>query len=145
MKRSLCICTNLRQAALVATARYDETLAPSGLKVTMFRLLRNVSDTPGIMISELATQLGLDRSTMGRNLRLLERRGLAQISVGKDERARGVVLTPAGKAALQAGIPLWNEAQETMGDLIGTDVDHLLEMLRKLTDPISEGPHHAEH
>ena len=144
MKKSLCICTNLRQAALVATALYDEALAPSGLKVTMFRLLRNVSDSPGITITALAAHLGLDRSTLGRNLRLLERRGLAEISVGKDERARGVFLTAAGQKALQAGTPLWNEAQSNLENLIGTDVDHLLEMLRKLTDITQEGTTTAE-
>jgi len=104
----------------------------------MFRLLRNVADAPGITITELASQLGLDRSTLGRNLRLLERRGFAKISVGKDERARGVILTAAGQKALRAGTPLWNEAQANLGDLMGTEVDNLLAMLRKLTEATSE-------
>ena len=61
MKDEPCLCTSLRQAALAVTQIYDEALEPSGLKVTMFRLLRRISDAGHPPISELARIVDLDR------------------------------------------------------------------------------------
>jgi DNA-binding MarR family transcriptional regulator len=78
--------------ARASTALYDEALAPSGLKVTMFRLLRKIEATPDVTITGLAEMLGLDRSTLGRNLKVLERQGLVRLPSGQDARARNVAL-----------------------------------------------------
>ncbi|NJN47176.1 MAG: hypothetical protein HC808_12620 [Candidatus Competibacteraceae bacterium] len=56
MPTSPCLCTTLRQAAQASTALYDEALAPSGLKITMYRLLRNIDDMGSPSISGLARQ-----------------------------------------------------------------------------------------
>ena len=129
-----CICTSLRQAAQSSTAYYDVMLAPSGLKVTMFRLLRRVSDTDNTTITDLAKTIGLDRSTLGRNLRVLERQGYVPLSVGKDERARAVTLTQTGLNALATALPLWDAAQTGLRQDIGTDLDQLLQTLERLAD-----------
>ncbi len=79
-----CYCVNVRRAALALTARYDEALAPHGLKVTQFSLLHAVKRRGHPNLTELAEATGLDRSTLGRNLRGLEALGLVALSPGQD-------------------------------------------------------------
>ncbi len=62
-------------------------------------------------ISALAEATGLDRSTLGRNLRVLQKDGWASLSAGTDERTRLVTLTKAGQLALLRAVPLWDAAQ----------------------------------
>lgn len=117
-----CLCTALRQAAQSSTAFYDAALAPSGLKVTMYRLLRRIEAAPGASLTTLADTIGLDRSTLGRNLRVLERQGLIALAAGTDGRAKRIDLTDEGRAALRVAVPLWRQAQTDFAALIGPDV-----------------------
>ena len=82
------------------TAIYDEALAPSGLKITMFRVIRRLSEADEPTITELAAVVDLDRSSLGRNLKVLERDGLVAFGGGEDERKKVVRLTAKGKTAL---------------------------------------------
>src|SRR5216684_3771689 len=77
MKRTFpCHCTTLRYAAQTLTEVYDRVLAPSGLKVTQYVLLESIlRDEAEKSITDLAQTLGSDRSTIGRNLRILARDG----------------------------------------------------------------------
>lgn len=134
MTRSPCICTNLRQAAHRVTDIYDRALAPAGLKVTMYRLLKTVRDTPEQSLSQLAARLEIDRSTLGRNLGVLERRGLVSRVGQKDARARCVALTTAGKAALDRAEPLWQAAQDDIAGRLDGRSDDLFRLL-DLTAP----------
>lgn len=134
MENTVCICTSLRQAAHAVSAFYDQALSPSGLKVTMYRLLKRAAEAGRPNISELSRIVGLDRSTLGRNLRVLERQNLIRFEGAKDERARVVVLTPEGEAALAKARPLWGEAQHTMRHILGKHTDALLGQLAKLNE-----------
>jgi DNA-binding MarR family transcriptional regulator len=116
-----CICTTLRQAAAQITAHYDAVLASSGIKVTMFRLLRRIDAAKCVSITELATIVGLDRSTLGRNLRVLEKQSLIEIGTGEDGRARPVSLTQTGHEKLQEALPLWQKAQRELAEIVGAD------------------------
>jgi DNA-binding MarR family transcriptional regulator len=64
----------------------------------------------------LAAEAALDRSTMGRNLNPLERRGLVRIEVGN--RQRVAYLTAAGEAAIEAALPYWRKAQDRIAALV---------------------------
>ena len=134
MNDDACLCTGLRQAALAVTQIYDEALGPSGLKITMFRLLRRISEAGGPTISELARIVGLDRSTLGRNLKVLERLGHVQLSGGEDERSKVVSLTARGKGRLEKALPLWAKAQRSMQARLGNEKAAIYRILSKL-DP----------
>jgi DNA-binding MarR family transcriptional regulator len=131
-----CLCTNLRRAARAITELYDAALAPSGLKVTQFSLMRAVDRLEAPSISEVAAATGLDRSTLGRNLRVLARDGLVGLGAGADERARLVSLTDKGRAALETAEPLWLEAQARAASAIPPEeaapLDHALVRLAAL-------------
>ncbi len=100
----------------------------------MFRLLRRIEAHPGASITSLAEASGLDRSTLGRNLRVLARDGLVRLGAGGDDRARSVRLTPEGAARLAAAAPLWESAQARMRLALGAETEALLATLRAVAD-----------
>lgn len=126
---SQCVCIALRRATQDVTTRYDAHLAPSGLRITMYRLLGQLEAAPSPTISALAERIGLDRSTLGRNLRVLERAGHVSLDGAQDERARKVTLTEKGRAALDTARPLWRSAQEQMLADLGEQAPVLLNIL----------------
>ena len=100
----------------------------------MFRLLRRIGRAQGASITDLADQLGLDRSTLGRNLRVLERQNLIEPAKGQDKRVRNFVLSDRGRATLEAATPLWQDAQNAFADTVGPEVIGLLDQLSELTN-----------
>lgn len=95
------------------TAAYDDALRPVDLRVTQFAVLRLLDRHGPMAVTRLAAEAALERSTMGRNLDPLERRGLVSVAVGEaDGRVRVARLTDAGSAALAAALPYWMAAQE---------------------------------
>ena len=128
-----CLCTNLRSAALAGTAFYDRKLAPAGVKVTMFRLLRQIDRLNVSSLTDLAEATGLDRSTLGRNVRVLERDGLVESVQVEDGRNKAIQLTEEGRKALDDAAPLWAEAQSELIAMLGEDADHLLDVLRQVS------------
>ena len=106
-----CYCTQSRRLSRALTDIYDRALEPSGLTVAQFSLMRTVTrlDTPSI--GTLAEATGLDRSTLGRNLKVLQKDGWIALEPGEDGRTRTVGLTKAGVLAIERAIPLWSEAQ----------------------------------
>ncbi len=107
-----CHCLALRRAARRISDMYDETLAPSGLRATQFSILGALIASDGLSVKELADKLDLDRTTMGKNLRPLERDGLVAVRVSdSDRRSRAIALTTAGRRKLGTALPLWTQAQ----------------------------------
>ena len=116
-----CLCTKLRRASRGVTRIYDEALADVGLNAAQFSLLRYLQRLGQPSISALAEAMGLDRSTLGRNLRVVEGRGLLQLGGGSDQRSRQVALTDAGVRVLEQGAPLWERAQQELALRLGAD------------------------
>lgn len=116
-----CTLASLRRSARVVTQFYDAALRSSGLKSTQFSLLSIVYRAGPVAMSRLAEEMVMDRTTLTRNLKPLERRGLVRVEPGKDQRRRIVALTPEGRKALAEAHPLWLEAQDHMVDGLGHD------------------------
>jgi DNA-binding MarR family transcriptional regulator len=116
-----CALANLRRAARAVTRMFDEALAPSGLRSTQFTLLATVAAAGIVNVTELAEQLGMDRTTLARNLGPLERDGLLQIATGTDQRVRLVSLSEAGQQKLRNAVPLRAAVQERVVNTVGDD------------------------
>jgi DNA-binding MarR family transcriptional regulator len=106
-----CACRNLRRAARAVTQLYDDTLRPSGLRITQFTLLVAVAISEPVPITRLADALDLDRTTLARDLKPLTERGLLEVTAGTDRRTRMVRLTGQGREAIARAYPLWQQAQ----------------------------------
>jgi DNA-binding MarR family transcriptional regulator len=132
-KPTPCACIRVRRAARDLTSVYDSVLAPLDLRITQFSLLRNLERLGIASVSQLADQMGLERTTLGRNLAPLCRRGLVREADAMDLRERVVTLTPAGRALLARALPLWKRAQRRVEGALGQDgMGHLFELLGKL-------------
>ena len=130
MYESPCYCTNLRRSALWSTEYYDKMLAPSGLSVPQYYLLINLSRMEKANLSQWAERVGLDRTTMVRNVKTLESKGLIAPAEG---RGRTFALTEIGKTTLSHGIKLWEQAQAELREKLGDeDADTLLRICRRL-------------
>ena len=106
-----CACRNVRMAARAVTQFYDEALRPTGLRATQFGILGATMAMGPLTVTKLAERTVTDRTTLTRNLRLLQKRGLIRIQRGNDGREREVSLTERGRDALAKGYPFWQKAQ----------------------------------
>ncbi|PIG94994.1 MarR family winged helix-turn-helix transcriptional regulator [Gloeocapsopsis sp. IPPAS B-1203] len=130
-----CTCLNLRKASRVITQLFDQALQPSGILANQFTLLAALSLAESVSITRLAQELVMDRTTLTRNLKPLERQGLIRIEPGQDQRVRVVSLTEKGQAALVKALPLWKQAQTKVIEELGQDRWQAL--LSNLSDTVS--------
>jgi DNA-binding MarR family transcriptional regulator len=132
MLPTVCACSKLRRSARVATALYDEALAPAGLSVTQFSLLRMLVRAGPSSLTSFAEATGYDRTTLNRTLGPLQKMGLIQSRGGKDQRTRIISLTENGKAAIRRAEPHWEEAQQRIAAKLGSDQAALFALLDKV-------------
>lgn len=121
MNRTPCLCTQIRRAARALTNRYDAALAPVGISVAQFSLMRNIARLSEPHLSSLAAATGLERSTIGRNLRLLASAGLVQMEPGADRRVKVVRLTAVGAAVIDQALPRWQQVQKEVEQQFGPE------------------------
>ena len=138
--RSVCNCAALRKASRRMSQFYDAVLAPSGIKGTQFAILSQIDRRrrEPISIRDLAEALVLDPSTLGQNLRPLERDELIALETDPaDGRRRCVVLTQKGRSAFARALPLWRIAQARFEDTFGAAAaaDLRAALLRIASDP----------
>ena len=137
---SQCTCLGLRRLTRKVTQRYDELLAPSGLRCTQFSLLGLLHATEDLSVSALADRLDVDRTTLTRNLHLLAERGLVSIVEGADARSRTVRLSRLGRNAFARALPFWRLAQDEVNAKLGEDgVTRLHDVLRRSLRQLSAG------
>jgi len=131
-----CVCFNLRKASRLLSQVYDQVLKPTGIKVTQFSLMMAVAGNSGITIGKLARPLGMDRTTLSRNARILENKGLIEIGEGEDRREQIFNLTEKGILLLLEVIPIWEEVQKKLAEKMGDK--RLNELLSDLRDLVRE-------
>src|ERR1700720_911057 len=107
-----CLCLASRRASRAITRAFDRRLRPHGIRATQFSILVMLIERGPSTIGELADALGLERTTLSRNLDLIVAQGWVKIKVGADDpRSREVAITGAGRRAVVAALPSWRQAQ----------------------------------
>ena len=102
------------------TQLYDEALRPTGLRATQFTLLVATRVMGTTTINDLAKGLVMDRTTLTRNMKPLEKQGFIRIRPGKeDRREREVTLTRGGQEILSEALPLWESVQQSVVEALG--------------------------
>ncbi|ABS66546.1 MarR family winged helix-turn-helix transcriptional regulator [Xanthobacter versatilis] len=130
---SPCYCTLLRTATRKVAAAYDAALAPVGINIAQYALLRMIQNRQQVSLTELGRVADLDRSTIGRNVKVLERDGLVKTARGEDQREAVVSLAPGGIEALAAATPLWEACQRQIEKRLGADK---IEALRAIANAV---------
>lgn len=108
-----CACASLRRAARLVTQLYDEEFRP-GLQASQFALLSAIKRWPSCNQSTLARMLAFDKTTLSRNLGLLQKQGWIDRASAGDSRERGFRLTKPGQRTLNKAKPDWERAQKRL-------------------------------
>jgi DNA-binding MarR family transcriptional regulator len=123
MPRNPCTCGSLRKASRRISQFYDAALAPVGIKSTQYSILSEVqrgSRAAPVTMCELATAMVMDRSTLGHNLRPLQRDNLVTLRLSADDRRkRHVELTKKGRDILHRSRRLWRQAEGRFEEIFG--------------------------
>jgi len=132
-KSSACNCLNIRRSSQAITEVYDEFLAPSELKIGQFSLLKHIEKLGPVSVSDLALSIRLDRTTLVRNLKPLEERGLVMDIATEGARNRQLKLTDKGNQAYRSAEKLWAKAQSFFEEYLGKDnIDTFTTLLSKI-------------
>jgi DNA-binding MarR family transcriptional regulator len=114
-----CACSQLRRTARKVTAIYDRALQPAGITITQYALLVNVARAGEMSRTVLATQVGMDRTTLTRNLMPLEKAGLLVPAKSEDRRERLIQLSAEGLRKVRQSFTLWRTAQRSFASEMG--------------------------
>ena len=125
-----CVCANIRKADRLTRQFYDQVMEPSGLPITQFTLISNLIAVSPVSVQRLAEVLGMDRTTLTRNLEVLARQSLVTVEEGQDRRMRVVSLTMRGQEIFDQALPYWNKAQSQIIEMLGSQ--HYEELLQVL-------------
>jgi DNA-binding MarR family transcriptional regulator len=120
--QGVCTCAAIRQVSRHMTQLYDACLAPFGLTVNQFSILSRLRRTGPRSINTLAREMLVDRTTLGRNVRPLEREGLLELAPdAADKRSWALTLTPAGVKRVESAREGWKKAQQRFEQAYGSE------------------------
>ncbi|MFV0297146.1 MAG: MarR family winged helix-turn-helix transcriptional regulator [Hyphomicrobiaceae bacterium] len=134
-----CTALRFRKAARRVSQIYDHHLVPYGLTITQFGLLAHIRRLDRVTIGTLAAELVMDPTTLSRNLRPLEQRGLVRSEPSaNDRRQRELRVTDDGYKTLKAARAGWKSAQDHLAEVLDDDYGPLSgaidRMLLRLAD-----------
>jgi DNA-binding MarR family transcriptional regulator len=115
-----CVCLGIRKTARHVARRYDDAFRPLGITSGQFSILAALLRDEPVALGALADVLGMDRTTLNRNLKPLDGDKLVATTASKDDRrVRGLVLTAKGRSLLDKAIPIWRKAQADSYERLG--------------------------
>lgn len=110
----------MRKLSRLMSQRYDQALAPAGINLNQYSILRRTGGQ-GRPLGEIAHELGMDRSTLSRDLKPLVEAGWIESVAGADARQRRLRITAAGRRRIERAQPLWRAAQDQIDRGLGLD------------------------
>ena len=139
-----CTCTEIRRAARKLTSFYDSALAPAEITITQYSILASIGRAGRLSHTALAEKLGMDRTTLTRNLRALIEATWVAVTSGEDHRQHLLQLTAAGKKKLNRSLPLWEKIQNQFISEIGAQqLQELRTLLRLVESAVSNATNTA--
>ena len=130
---NICLAHTLRRADRVVSQLYNEYLAPVGLRVTQFTILRTLALTETTTASQIRTALVMDQTTVSRALKPLVRDGYITVGEGATRREKALSLSPQGKKLYEKALGPWAEAQKMLRKkLAGGQEDILIQLSREI-------------
>ncbi|WP_240229617.1 MarR family winged helix-turn-helix transcriptional regulator [Devosia lacusdianchii] len=131
---SQCLVLNTRMAARAITRRADRKLRPFGVTAAQFTIMTSLQSRPGLSVTEMAESIAMDRTTLSRNLDLLETKGV--VASTRPSRANGRVcaLTDAGRELVAQMLPVWRASQAELREtLVRPDFAVVITALQQLS------------
>ena len=116
-----CMSANLRKTERLITRHYDSYLEPSGVTAVQLPMLAMIRTAPEPTFRLLTEQLELDRSTLSRNLNLLQRLGYIEIGPPSGPKPGPITLTTKGRKVLRHAHERWKLAHRDLLKMLDTD------------------------
>ena len=115
-----CNCFALRQAARYVTQIYERHLGEVGLTAAQFTIIAKLARKPGLTMLDLADSMVMERTTLVRALKPLQRDGLV-ISEPSEHDGRTYLfsLSGAGKETFAQAAVAWRAAQDEFESKFG--------------------------
>ena len=124
-------CLGMRVARLhrVIARFYEQALQSAGLTQPQMEVLTiPISAAGPVRPAALAARLMLERSTVSRNLALMQTRGwVAVVEASATGRTMSVTITGAGRAAFAGASTAWRRAQADAATMLGPDASSMLD------------------
>ena len=140
--RFVCACATARHVARTLTQLYDTALRDTGLEAPQFALLMAIDQIGPCNQSALGERYALDKTTVSRNVKWLERRGWVQASIGENRRERELILTAEGRKRLTAARPKWRTAQALLrSEMSDADWNGMFRAFGKITEAARRAKH----
>jgi DNA-binding MarR family transcriptional regulator len=116
-----CTCFNVRRISRVITQFFDAEVGRHGIRPTQTPILRALQAKNGWGMAELSEWLGMERTTLLRNLRPLQRDGLVRAKGGGRGGHVELEITEKGRKALAKMFPAWRSAQDKVVAILGKE------------------------
>ena len=114
-----CVCFNLRWVARAVTQFYDAEMRRHGIRPTQGTILLALNAKESWNMAELSDCLGLERTTLVRNLQPLQRDGLVTADGGGRGNRVELTITAKGRKQVEKFMPAWESAQSTAVQVLG--------------------------
>ncbi|MGX5666735.1 winged helix-turn-helix transcriptional regulator [Rhizobium daejeonense] len=122
----------VRAAARAVTRYYNACFKPFGLTAEQFSLLVGIGAGEGATLVDLAVSAGVDATTLSRNVRNLEARGLVRAEGGRGRLGKRLNLTDAGCNLMVDAFPIWKAAKAELSRNMGDE--QLQSAIRKMAE-----------
>lgn len=116
-----CVCFNLRRVTRVVTQYFDAEMRRHGIRSTQGTLLAALHATGTSTMAELSEILGMERTTLLRNLQPLQRDGLVTVEGGGHGGPVELSLSAKGRKQIEKLLPAWESAQRTAVKVLGEE------------------------
>jgi DNA-binding MarR family transcriptional regulator len=114
-----CVCFNLRRVTRLVTQFFDAEMRRHGIRPTQGTILASLITKDSWTMAELSDWLGMERTTLVRNLRPLQRDGLVKVGGGGRGRLVELAITRKGRKQMEKLTPAWKSAQSAAVKTLG--------------------------
>ena len=125
-KNEFCICYSIRTSSTKITKIYDKALLESGLKITQYAIMKCIFILKNSNLNELSCSMGYNRSTLGRNIKILERKKLINLKKGNDKREIKITITKNGVQVLKLANKCWAKINKELTKKLGVNKKQML-------------------
>jgi DNA-binding MarR family transcriptional regulator len=131
-----CLCTSIRRSARNISQIYSDHLQQPGEKINanQVSILVLLSQIEKETISELSNKLKMERTTLTRNLKVLDKSGWIKTYCGTDGRMKFTKLSKRGNQVLGKILPYWKKAQNQTKKILGEDLHLFQDNLKKISN-----------
>ncbi|MAQ07113.1 MAG: hypothetical protein CMN50_05375 [SAR116 cluster bacterium] len=122
-----CNCYTIRKISSKISKIYDNALNTVDLKITQYAILKYIIILKKTSLKNLSTAMDYNRSTLGRNIRVLERKKLIRFNKGEDKREVEITITDDGQKIFKIARQSWENINNQISENLGKNKRKMLE------------------